>query len=96
MSSMKSGKGVTKNQLFISIILGLSDAIRLHVSKIVQKAFVEVNEEGTEAAAATALLVEYYCRTPTFNLSKPFLFLIKDNLTQLILFAGRVGNPAEN
>ena len=69
---------------------------RLFVSAVVQKAFVEVNEEGTEAAAAKAGMIMLYCLPSQFNCDRPFIYMIKDNLTGLVLFAGRVANPTKN
>merc|ERR1712178_617271 len=66
---------------------GISGKKDLHVSDIVQKAFIEVNEEGSEAAAATAMMMpappkKFYC-------NRPFLFTIRDNESGMMLFAGR-------
>jgi len=63
-----------------------------------QKAFIEVNEEGSEAAAATAgmMMNRMIMISPPFVCDKPFLYLIKDKLTGLILFSGRVANPTRN
>ncbi|KAK0141424.1 Leukocyte elastase inhibitor [Merluccius polli] len=74
---------------------GMSSANNLVLSKVVHKAFVEVNEEGTEAAAATAVLFE---RTSviilsTFITDHPFLFFIRHNPSKSILFAGRYSLP---
>jgi len=66
----------------------------LHISQIKHKAFCEVNEEGTEAAAATAVeMSEMGLRHPTFRADHPFLYLIRDNETGCILFMGRLVNP---
>ena len=70
----------------------------LYLSAVLHKAYIEVNEKGTEAAAATALVM-----TPTaalikeppreFRADHPFLFLIRDSTTGSILFMGRVMKP---
>ena len=64
------------------------------LSKVIHKAFVEVNEEGTEAAAATGVLV-LRSRTPrvTFKADHPFLFFIRHNKSKTILFFGRLCSP---
>ena len=67
----------------------------LFISAVIHKAFVDVNEEGTEAAAATAIRRGESPpeEPPTFRADHPFLFLIRDNQTGSILFIGRVVNP---
>src|SRR5262249_4689784 len=67
----------------------------LQISEVVHKAFVEVNEEGTEAAAATGVSMGLCAVRPTteplvFQADHPFLFFIKDRDTNAVLFAGRV------
>ena len=75
---------------------GMDGTRMLLIDKVIHKAFVEVNEEGTEAAAATVVLV----RTkkagpaiPSFRADHPFMFVIRDNTTGSILFMGRVLDP---
>ena len=69
---------------------------QLFISEVVHKAFVKVNEEGTEAAAATAVIMARGAPppVPTFRADHPFLFLIRENATGSILFLGRVVDPA--
>ena len=69
----------------------------LFLGAVIHKAFVEVNEEGTEAAAATSVAV-YRGGTediPTFRADHPFLFLIRDTRSGSILFLGRLVNPTQ-
>ena len=75
---------------------GMTGSRDLWISEVVHKAFVSVDEEGTEAAAATVVVV------PTSGPSKepievtvdrPFIFLIRDVGTGTVLFLGRVSNP---
>nr|XP_026646031.1 serpin B8-like [Zonotrichia albicollis] len=75
----------------------ISPGNELVLSEVVHKAFVEVNEEGTEAAAATAMLI---CESsgiimsiPEFIADHPFLFFIRHNKTSSILFGGRFCCP---
>jgi len=70
----------------------------LFISQVVHKAYVDVNEEGTEAAAATGVemsLTALPLETPVFRADRPFVFVIKDNGTGAILFMGRMANPVE-
>uniref|UniRef100_A0A674PFK0 Leukocyte elastase inhibitor n=1 Tax=Takifugu rubripes TaxID=31033 RepID=A0A674PFK0_TAKRU len=74
---------------------GISPANDLFLSDVVHKAFVEVNEEGTEASAATGAVFKFRCarRTETFVADHPFLFFIRHNPSRNILFAGRYCSP---
>jgi len=63
------------------------------ISEVSQKTFVEVNEEGTEAAAATMVTRQLSTSPPPFVADHPFLFLIRDMKHGTILFMGRVMNP---
>ncbi len=66
------------------------------IGEVIHKAFVDVNEVGTEAAAATAVVMLAKGPAPepkVFNADHPFLFMIQDKLTDSILFLGRVSNP---
>jgi serpin B len=72
----------------------------LCISEVVHKAFVGVNEEGTEAAAATAVVMTALegmrmDEPPVFRADHPFIFLIRDKASGCILFLGRVVNPKE-
>ncbi|MBP1747875.1 MAG: proteinase inhibitor serpin [Deltaproteobacteria bacterium] len=69
----------------------------LWIGQIKHKAFVEVNEEGTEAAAATAVEMvtkAMPARELVFRADHPFFFMIRDNETGTILFMGRMADPA--
>ena len=79
---------------------GISSAEALYVSAVVHKAYVDVNEEGTEAAAATGVIVGAMAAplpqpTPVFRADHPFLFLIRDTKAGSILFMGRLTKPAQ-
>ncbi len=76
---------------------GISTAEDLMISEVLHKAFVDVNEEGTEAAAATGVVVRVTAALPqepiVFRADHPFVFLIRDKRTDAVLFLGRVMNP---
>ncbi|XP_036725661.1 serpin B6 isoform X2 [Balaenoptera musculus] len=67
----------------------------LCLSRVAHKAFVEVDEEGTEAAAASAAVLMLRCAriTPRFCADHPFLFFIQHSKTQALLFCGRLSSP---
>lgn len=69
----------------------------LFIDNVIHQAYVEVNEQGTEAAAATAVGVVGGAPPPppTFRADHPFLFLIQDDKTGSILFIGRVTDPTK-
>ncbi|TVQ13964.1 MAG: serpin family protein [Balneolaceae bacterium] len=73
---------------------GISDA-ELFVSFVKQNTFVEVNEEGTEAAAVTTIGIAQTSLPPAFTIDKPFIFAIRERTTNTLLFIGGVTNPAE-
>jgi serine protease inhibitor len=71
---------------------------RLKIDKVFHKAFVKVDEKGTEAAAATAVVMAKGGGAPPapafeFNADHPFVFAIVDKATGLVLFLGRVADP---
>ena len=74
---------------------GMSSGRGLHLSKVVHKSFLEVTEEGTEAAAATGAVVIKFCLriVPRFCADRPFLFFIQHGKTGAILFCGRFCSP---
>ncbi len=72
----------------------------LYIDFVIHQAFVEVNEEGTEAAAATAVGMQMMSAMPSqpkiFRADHPFIFMIQDKDNENILFMGRVNNPSED
>lgn len=68
-----------------------------YISHVLHKAFVEVTEEGTEAAAATAVVIKERAGAPdesvAFRADRPFVFTIRDNKTGAVLFLGRYAGP---
>ena len=76
---------------------GMNGKRDLYISAVIHKAYVDVNEEGTEAAAATAVVVSLRSARPrpqpVFRADHPFLFLIRHNKTGAVLFMGRLASP---
>ena len=75
---------------------GINGRRELFISNVLHKTFVEVNEKGTEAAAASALRISIGLEPPppVFRVDRPFIFIIRDNKTGSILFMGRLVNPS--
>ena len=75
---------------------GITGSKNLFISNVLHKAFVDVAEEGTEAAAATAVIMQITCVKiePLFRADHPFLFFIRDRASGAVLFAGRVTDPS--
>lgn len=76
---------------------GISDAERLAVDQVIHQTFLAVDEEGTEAAAATAITIRTVSMPAPpqvrFHADRPFLFLIRDHRTGAIVFIGRITTP---
>jgi serpin B len=77
---------------------GMTGSRNLYITKVVHQAIVEVDELGTEAAAATAVVMTLMAARapsgiPSFIADHPFIFVIKDNLTGSILFMGKIMKP---
>ncbi|HNV68526.1 MAG TPA: serpin family protein [Candidatus Ozemobacteraceae bacterium] len=79
---------------------GMTEKRELAISEVVHKAFVDVSEEGTEAAAATAVVMQLRCaapmekKIPVFRADRPFLYVIRDLTHGNLLFMGRFARPA--
>jgi serine protease inhibitor len=75
---------------------GMTGNRDLFIQKVIHEAFVNVNEAGTEAAAATAVVSGKLSipQTATLALTRPFLFLIRDKATGAVIFLGQVVDPS--
>ncbi|MDR3792436.1 MAG: serpin family protein [Terracidiphilus sp.] len=77
---------------------GMTGKKDLYIKHVIHEAFIDVNEEGSEAAAATAVIMNTksvrFDEPPTFRADRPFLFMIVHKASGTILFMGRVENPA--
>lgn len=78
-------------------LTGLADAPdgNLYIQAVVHEAFIAVDEAGTEAAAATAVVVGVESAPPSFIADHPFVFFLRDDVTGSVLFLGRVEDPTE-
>lgn len=78
--------------------LGVDGAKDLFISAVIHQAFVKVDEEGTEAAAATAVIIDkkvLFMQRKIFRADHPFIFIIQEKETGNILFLGRVNDPTK-
>lgn len=94
---MEMGMPVAFGEGGVADFSGMSEKEGLVISEVVHKAFVEVTEEGTEAAAATGVTMvrttAIDAMPPRFVADRPFVFLIRDVSTGTVLFMGRLANP---
>ncbi|XP_033504111.2 alpha-1-antitrypsin homolog [Epinephelus lanceolatus] len=72
---------------------GMSEEVKLKVSKASHKAVLSVTEMGTEAAATTIIEAVWFMSTPSVRIDRPFLVFILENSTKSILFMGKINNP---
>jgi serpin B len=74
----------------------LCKTVPCQITDVVHKTYIEVNEEGTEAAAATSVEIGYTSSKPSFYLTRPFVYVIYERNTGAILFLGKLLNPTGN
>jgi len=99
----KTFKALGMNDLFDSTVADLSGMIEsglnkgLYVKYLFHQAVIEVNEKGTEASAATAVVSvsDCSCPDPEFIADHPFIFMIVDNVSGMIIFTGKLENPLQ-
>lgn len=72
---------------------GINGLKNLFIDDVIHQSFVEVDEAGTEAAAATVVIISDSSVGNVFYANRPFVFLIRDNKTKSILFIGKMTNP---
>ncbi len=90
------GMGITfdPHQADFTLMHARAREIELHISKVKQKSFIQVDEEGTEAAAATSVEMGVTSAGPVVRVDRPFLFAIRERLSGTILFLGRITDPS--
>ena len=69
---------------------GIDGTKSLYISDVLHKSFVSVDEKGTEAAAATAVIINFTSLPTQVRVNRPFIFLIRDRITGAVLFLGRL------
>jgi serpin B len=74
---------------------GMDGTTNLFVSDVMHKAFVEVNESGTQAAAVTLVIMKTKSMASRFIVDHPFIFMIRENGSGSILFLGRIIDPTK-
>jgi serpin B len=89
----------SRNANFNGIAVGNNDP--LYLSSVIHKAFIEVNEQGTQASAATSIMAPdgisfNDAQIPTFRADHPFIFIIQENQTGSVLFIGRVSETTKD
>ncbi len=93
LMSLGLGVAFTDNADFSRIV----SAGGIHISRVIHQTFIDVQEVGTEAAAATIVEIKENSSSEggsiTFHADHPFLYLIKENSTGAIVFIGKVGRP---
>ena len=98
LSELLKGLGMTDPFVFgPADFSGMDGSTNLYISEVIHKAFVSVCEEGTEAAAATAVVMDFGMAGPAgieFDADRPFLFFIRDIPTDTVVFMGRVVDPS--
>lgn len=97
MKSVLAGMGMPTAFSGAADFSGMTGGKDLAINEVIHQAFVEVDEEGTEAAAATAVVMELTSvgpSKPVFRADHPFMFVIQEKETGGILFLGRVSNPS--
>ncbi|KAB2829486.1 MAG: hypothetical protein BGP01_15485 [Paludibacter sp. 47-17] len=84
--------GMVKAFTTAADLTGIADAA-LMISRVIHSTYCDVNEEGTEAAATTIVEAVFTSlpEIPTFNVNRPFIFVIRENSTGVILFMGKMG-----
>lgn len=98
MKDTLSAMGMPTAFTFDADLSGMDGTLMLYIDKVIHQAYVKVDEEGTEAAAATAVIVaEKSVAMPrnVFRADHPFIFIIQEKETGNILFMGRVTNPTK-
>lgn len=93
LSAMGMGVAFSKDLADFSRI---NKNVQLFISEVIHKSYVDVNEEGTEAAAVTVVIIdrESFPSRIVMTVNRPFVFIIRDAPSSTVLFIGKIGNPS--
>jgi serpin B len=91
LSKMGMGVAFSNQANFSRMLAGNSSG--LSISAVKHKTYIDVNEEGTEAAAVTSVGIVNTSVPQVVEVNRPFLFLIREKASNTILFIGQVTNP---
>uniref|UniRef100_A0A8C5I451 Alpha-1-antitrypsin homolog n=1 Tax=Gouania willdenowi TaxID=441366 RepID=A0A8C5I451_GOUWI len=87
--------GMTKAFENTADFSGISNKVKIKLSKVSHRATLSVTEKGTEAAASTVVEFTLHSLPPTVRVNRPFLVFILESVTDSILFMGKINNPAD-
>jgi serpin B len=90
LKALGMGIAFDPNRADFSAMRPVSGAENVYITRVTQKTFVEVNEEGTEAAAATSVGIGVTSMPPTVQVDRPFLIAVRERFAGTILFLGQV------
>jgi serpin B len=90
LKALGMGIAFDPNLANFSAMRPVSPGQNVFITRVTQKTFVEVNEEGTEAAAATSVGIGVTSMPPTVQVDRPFLIAIRERFAGTILFLGQV------
>ena len=93
LSRILAGLGMPDAFSLAADFSGITGRRDLKIDDVIHKAFISVDEAGTEAAAATGVSIVLSSIQPVLRVDRPFIFLIRDAPTGTILFLGRVVDP---
>lgn len=96
LKSLGMGRAFEAGRADFSGLSEVGERNRLYISRVEQKAFLEVDERGTTAAAATTVAIGLVSLPPGFRADRPFLIAIRERFSGALLFVGAIGDPSRS